>query len=283
MDNYCSALCNKCLCEVDLGCRSRLARINIKTFLCKKCKKEASEQSKERICPKCNSKIVHSSSGSRKNCEGKICRKCKSNQIPKEFTQQQLSFFNGLMLGDGSLVYGHKTGSLFPRLCVQRQNRDKDYVFWQYYVFKPFYGTEPKYFRSFHNRVNKFYDGYASRTKSGEIFKTYHQKWYVNHKKIVPRDLILDPLTLLIWFLDDGCIVKLSEKSLIIKFSTDGFSIEDVLFLRSMLESFILGKIHIYKNGNGFILRGCTDSANKIIKIIEPIFPDCMVRKKTWL
>jgi hypothetical protein len=67
----------------------------------------------------------------------------KSNQIPLAFTQEQNEFFTGLMLGDGGLTWG-KTSN-FPRLSMTRQVQDKDYLFWQYDIFKDFYGTEPKH------------------------------------------------------------------------------------------------------------------------------------------
>jgi len=281
MSNY-LVLCNKCLNVFDFKYYSKFTRVDKESFLCKECKRDISKQSRERICPGCKNIVIYSTSGNRRKCEGRLCRKCISNQIPQLFTKEQESFFNGLMLGDGSLVYGNKKGSLFPRLSVQRQKKDKDYLFWQYEEFKEFYGTEPKYFKSYHNKAEKFYDGYACITKSGQVFKDQYNRWYPNGKKIIPKDLVLDPLTLLIWFLDDGCIIR-NGKSLSFKLSTDGFLDDDVCFLEKVLSEFISSEdIHYYKNGKGLILKGSTNPTIKLINVIEPIFPEFMFRKRTW-
>jgi hypothetical protein len=215
--------------------------------------------------------------------QNSICKNCRSNQIPSKLSYEQEQILNGLMLGDGCIVYPRKYGSNYPRLTITRQLEDKEYLFWQYNVFKEFYGTEPKYFKSYHNKAEKFYEGYSSRTKSGEIFKLIRQAWYDNNgKKIIPKNLKITPLVLLIWFLDDGCIITKSENNLIIKFATDGFSYDDVYFLKTHLNDSYQINLNIYKNGNGFILKGSTIAAKMIISIIDPIFILCMNRKRTW-
>src|SRR5271166_1880257 len=163
-------------------------------------------ENRTRICPRCGEKVIaQSPRANRKAIElQSICKLCRSNRIPQILTQVQNEFLVGLMLGDGGLVQG-KTNS-FPRLSVSRQTQDKDYLFWQYELFKEFYGTPPKSFHSWHSGANKYYDGYSCMTKSGKLFGEWRHKWYPNGEKIVPRDIALTPLTLLVWFLDDGCI-----------------------------------------------------------------------------
>lgn len=119
-------------------------------------------------------------------------------------------------------------------------------------------------------------------TLSGKVFKDLHNKWYENGKKIVPKDLELNPITILVWFLDDGCICKKSKTNLVVKFSTDGFNESNVLFLRKILQDYINETMNIFKNGSGFILKGSTKAAKSIIQIIEPIYLDCMNRKAVW-
>jgi len=203
-----------------------------------------------------------------------------SDQIPKTFTQEQSEFFTGLMLGDGGLIWSKNRG--YPRLSIGRQLKDKDYVFWQYNVFKDFYGTPPKYYKPYDKRTKKFYERYTCITKSGSLFTKMYNRWYPNNIKIVPRDLILNPFILLVWFLDDGCITKTSEHGLSIKLSTDGFTRDDTDYLAELLGLFIGEKINVYKNGSGWILKSYTLAAIKIIKIIDAILPECMLRKRTW-
>lgn len=236
------------------------------------------------ICSKCGTKrIVQSAKLKLKYDINKTkCRKCNSNQIPQTLTYEQKQFLNGLMLGDGSIVYPTKNGSLFPRLTITRKSTDIEYLNWQYNFFKEFYNNTPKLRSAYDKRTEKIYYSCNIQTKSGQIFKDYHNKWYLNGKKIVPRDLVLTPLTLLIWFLDDGCITTSSKNALTMKLSTDGFLKDDVSFLAQLLSDFIGKKINIYKNGNGLILKASTLATIEVIKIIDPIFPDFMNRKKIW-
>lgn len=274
------AICNECKSRVDFKFKSKFARLNLDTFRCSVCKKHLSKLNSQRICQGCNSIIIYTSHGNKKNsANSKKCRICRSNQIPKNFTQEQKEIIAGLMLGDGSVP---KSNRKHHRLSVCRQLQDKDYLFWQYEKLKDFYGTQPKYCKFFHKKANKFYEGYGCITKSGELLDHVRKKWYSDGVKIIPRDLELTPLTLLVWFLDDGCIINTSKNNLTIKFSTDGFAKLDVKFLSKLLSNFISEKINVYKNGNGFILKAATSSAKAIIDIINPIFLPCMERKRTW-
>lgn len=273
--------CNICNTGVDFKYKSKFDRVNKSNFLCVSCKKNLSLRQRIRQCPKCKTSVIYQSPSARNRAENKkaICRNCCSNQIPIKFTSFQEEIVNGLLLGDGSIP---DTKRLYKRLSITRQVRDKDYLFWQYEILKDFFGTEPKYFKSYHNKAKKYYDGYACRTKSGELFRDLYDKWYKNGKKIVPSDLALTPYTLLIWFLDDGCVIQKNENHVIIKLSTDGFMRHDVEFLQQLLCRNFDIKLNIYRNGTGFILKGSTENARKFISVIDGIFPLCMLRKRTW-
>lgn len=273
--------CCACSCIVEFKYKSRFDRANKKNYICLLCRHKLSIINKTRSCPKCGVDIVCQSPSSRNRAEkkGSNCKNCCSNQIPNAFSDLQLEIVNGLLLGDGSIP---DTKRPYKRLSVTRQIKDRGYMFWHYEIMQDFFGTPPKYFKSYHNKAKKFYEGYACRTKSGKLFQVYRNKWYVNGKKIVPKDIVITPYVLLVWFLDDGCIIKKSNH-LTIKFATDGFSKEDTEFLAHLLLKTFNIELGIYKNGNGFILKGSTKPAKKIIDIIEPIFPLCMIRKKTWI
>lgn len=272
--------CNGCDFEIDVKYPSRFIKIKLETYLCKNC----TLNNKTRICPKCGDKIVCQGPAAKKRAEGlnSICKNCCSNQIPQSLTDIQKEFIDGLLLGDASIVYGNRDKSLYPRLTLSRKDEDKDYLFWQYDLFKEFYGTEPKLKRCFDKRFGTEYYQYHLQTKSGKVFTEYREKWYPNGVKIVPRDIKLSPMLLLVWLLDDGCIVRSSKNGLTIKLSTDGFTEDDVAFLANLLSKYLNDKFHVYRNGNGFIIKASTVPAMKFIKMIESIFPSCMQRKKTW-
>lgn len=269
--------CNMCNIEHDVKYQSRFLKIRKSTYLCKKC----IFSKRTRLCPKCNFLIIYKSPSIR-NKAHELNSICKSCYIPQSFTEFQINFINGLLLGDGSIVYSDKNKARNPRLTLSRKEEDKDYLFWQFEVFKEFYRTEPKFKSNFDKRTNKEYKQYYLQTKSGKIFDTYHKMWYTNGIKIIPKNLKITPLLLLIWFLDDGCIVNSSKNGLTLKLSTDGFIKSDVLFIANLLSLYFNDTFNVYKNGNGFIIKVATLPTIKFIKEIIPIYPKCMQRKITW-
>jgi hypothetical protein len=56
----------------------------------------------------------------------------------------------------------------------------------------------------FDNRTAKTYHNTKMQTHRTELFEEQYQRWYPNGKKIVPQDVALTPLSLAIWFADDG-------------------------------------------------------------------------------
>lgn len=240
---------------------------------------------KSRICNQCSKIIKYQSPAAKRKADelNSICKQCCGNQLPKKLTKLQKDFIYGLMLGDGSIVYPSKKFSKYPRLTVRRQEKDKDYIFWQYSILKDFYKSGPKFLNIFDKRTKKYYTSYNLSTKTGEIFRKYHDEWYPNGKKTVPSNLILTPMILLIWFLDDGCIIKKNENNLTIKFATHGFDHYSVELLKNKLQEFCDAKFNIYSSGKGHIIKASTKTALKVIKVIDNIFPKFMERKQTWI
>lgn len=257
-------------------------------YLCRECKKSKTKRNRSRECRKCQNLIEYQSLSAMRNAilKNSICASCKSNQIPSILTDHQKEILDGLMLGDGSIVFPNKNRSKYPRLCLNRKTNDKEYLNWQYNIFKEFYSSEPKDRDIYDKRTNKVYKSTSLISKSGQLFLDYYNKWYPNKKKIVPRDLKLSPLLLLIWFLDDGFIQK-PKNNLRLKLATDGFIEEDVKFLCSLLNEYfakdIIQKFNYFKNGNGFQIHTFSTLLTiRFIKVIEPIFPNFMDRKRTW-
>lgn len=72
------------------------------------------------------------------------------------------------------------------------------------------------------------------RTLSEEQLRPYHERWYPasnGYVKRVPEDVVLDPVSLLHWFLDDGCAWRRrkesAKKQVIITFASESFTKED--------------------------------------------------------
>ncbi len=88
---------------------------------------------------------------------------------------------------------------------------------------------------SFLERLYKAYkqtkESHRAWSKTSAYFGDLYEDWYLEQKKIVPRNIELTPLTLATWYLDDG---TLSGRRL--HLYTLGFDLEDVRYLQKCLK-----------------------------------------------
>jgi hypothetical protein len=100
----------------------------------------------------------------------------------------------GTLLGDGAMRC--KTNAL---LEINHSAKQRVYVEWKYRQLADLVGTPPKERQGNGGRV-------ASRfvTRSLPALTPYYRLFYGNGRKSVP-EVELAPLTLAVWFMDDGC------------------------------------------------------------------------------
>lgn len=117
-----------------------------------------------------------------------------ANQARKRLlTDQQLLLVVGSMLGDGYLV---KTTSGFA-FRVNHGLFQKDYVNWKHSLLADFVNSVPRQSGS----------TYYFRTITHPKFSELQKEFYVNHVKVIPKNLIeemLNPFMLAVWIMDDG-------------------------------------------------------------------------------
>lgn len=218
------------------------------------------------------------------------CRSCYSNELAKYkrklnkkeifLTDIQREVLAGLMLGDGCIQFSHgDTGNNNPRLTMQRNINDKNYMYWLYDFIKNLCNSEPFEYSVFDKRTNKRYYSINLYSKSISCLKSIRYHWYPKGKKIIPRDLKLTPLILLIWFLDDGSFVRRSNTNFNLKLSTHGFNKEDVIFIADLLSKRYSANFRINNDNNNYYITVSRKGALAYINEIKDIFPECMSRK----
>lgn len=119
-------------------------------------------------------------------------------------TQEQKSIIIGSILGDGYLriIKGRKDAFLEINHSIEQRK----YVEWKYQKLKNLVGGLPKSRRGNGKRI-----AYRFYTKQHpELTKLLHQ-FYQNGKKIFPEKLILNPVMLAVWFMDDGSKCRTSD------------------------------------------------------------------------
>ncbi len=77
-------------------------------------------------------------------------------------------------------------------------------------------------------RTNKTYHNFNIRTKTDILFTNLRKKWYPNHIKIIPNDLILTPLSCLIWYIGDGHLFNQNNRTNEIRLCTNNFKKSDL-------------------------------------------------------
>lgn len=190
---------------------------------------------------------------------------------PTELTDVQKQILEGHLLGDGYLTLPKRgKNALF---AVKRSRKDEEYLLWTAYNFPNFICSKGiLYSEQFHKKNQKKYYFIQFASMQLPIFTEYHKKWYPKGNKIVPRDLVLTPLTIAVWFCDDGCLCRAGKNNLSLEFSTRGFDYNDVVFLQENLVNLYGNNIRITEViENQFVIK-CSKNQT-IYNILDGIIP----------
>jgi hypothetical protein len=241
---------------------------------CLKCENETKSLG-QNLCKKCYDK------GRRLKIKNKEWN--FNSTPPDELSSVQEQVLIGGLLGDLSL-YQYKN-QINCGISINRSIKDKEYLEYQFDLFKDFCSSGIKVRYTLDKRTNKTYTGCSFRTQVAEVFSSYKQKWYPNGEKIVPKDLQLTPLICAIWFCDDGSITLKNNKRRISLY-TDSFVKDDVLFLKNLIKKYLDIDFSISrKNSMKDISKGFylyidhKDNIMKFVKYIQDVFPIGMSRK----
>lgn len=172
-------------------------------------------------------------------------------------TSVQHAVLVGSLLGDGTLRrQGTRTNAL---LEVNHAEHFREYVDWKWRHFQEYVSTQPKARLGNGARV-----AYRFTTRSLPIFTNYYNWFYENRKKIIPRDITIDPVALAVWFMDDG-----SRSRSACYLNTQQFSLEDQEFLRDLLDGTFGIQSALNRDKKYMRLRITTASTKTLVDIIR--------------
>lgn len=197
-------------------------------------------------------------------------------------TETQEQVLVGLMLGDGNLSTGGR--SINARLRINRAGRDTAYARWIADVFSTYVTKRALSRRKIYDaRYGRYYARVAFCTRRHEDFTVWHEAWY-RPKKRVPKDLLLTPLTVAIWFADDGSIHQRKNGGVEIKFNTSGFRRAEVKHLAALLNARYEGGFGTYGGyGNDqWVIMGSTRVARRLLRDVDAVFPPLKRKSKFW-
>lgn len=122
----------------------------------------------------------------------------------ERLNQFQKSCIIGMILGDGYIRI--VPGRQHAFLEVHHSVKQREYVIWKYEILKGIRAGAPKERKGSGARIAiRFY------TRQSEELTLLHSKFYRNGEKIIPADLVLDPVAIAVWYMDDGSWCRESD------------------------------------------------------------------------
>jgi len=182
-------------------------------------------------------------------------------------TQFQRSVIIGSILGDGYLrTFPGRKNAL---LEINHSFKQKEYVDWKYNILANISASPPKVRNSNGKRI-----AYRFYSKQLPELTRFHELFYGSGKKSISEHIVIDPVILAIWYMDDGSRCSDSDYYL----NTQQYNIEDQYRLINKLGNLGL-KTNINKDKTYWRLRFLTLSLQKLKKIISPYIIPSMYYK----
>ena len=147
-----------------------------------------------------------------------------------QMSHRQRQILDGLMLGDGHLE--RQRGALVARLKIEHSIVQAAYVDWKFNEWRDWVRTPPRA-RPRRNRMGTESTNIGFATLSHPQLEEFRSRFYRHGRKTVPMDLELTPLSLAVWFMDDGSRKSSQCRGLLL--NTQSFNCHEVEFLRQTL------------------------------------------------
>lgn len=176
----------------------------------------------------------------------------------------QRSILIGTLLGDGHLET-QDNGKTY-RLKIEHQLAQKDYLEWIYNQFKEWAPSGVRTRTKKNGYTYVLFDTYSHGT-----FRFYAQQFYLNGAKKIPElmDVLLDPMALAIWFMDDGSWKSDRHQTYIIH--TLGYSKKDLESVQEILKKKFGLETSLHQQKKKYWrLYIKSESAKKFKELIEP-------------
>lgn len=178
--------------------------------------------------------------------------------------QRQISLIYGSLLGDGYMrvMQGRKNAFLE----INHSIKAKKYVDWKYNILKNICISSPKERNTNEGRV-----AYRFFTRQSDELTKIYNLFYKNKKKVIPKSLVLDPMILAVWYMDDGSKTSNSDVYL----NTQQFSMREQKLLLHLLRGIDV-KARLNKDKKYYRIRILKESIKTFMNIIKDNIEDSM-------
>ena len=186
------------------------------------------------------------------------------------FNEYQRAVIIGSILGDGCLAENWSKTNY--RMLIMHSVDQKEYILWKYSILKQWILSEPR-----------FYKGNMSltiRTISHPELTILRNIFYPKGKKIIPLNIIEyveNPLTIAIWFMDDGNAVIQNKKLCGYHINSQSFTHQENLLISKVLNDLYSIESTLEKNHGKFRIAIYRQNSRETFKrLIDPYMLESM-------
>ena len=189
----------------------------------------------------------------------------------------------GSLLGDGSLAINPKYKS--PRFSFRHSTKQKEYFFWKVEMLKEISGESCYWLQGSEKKPDGF--GTAKYRFQSKALPSLTEIYNLTHKRVsgtkvrVTRKWLnqLSPLSLAIWWQDDGSLVSDSRQGVI---CTDSFSLEEVEIIHQYFKKVLKIETKIGQISNQDKYRIWIRSSEELKKFLRIIIPHIFAKSMLY-
>ena len=202
----------------------------------------------------------------------------------QSLSDRQKEIIKGSLIGDGA-VHRATNGNKNCKFYETHSRKQYEYLNWKFLELKNFIPDNAleKISPKKHNSLSNDYK-YRLKTILHHELNYFRDYFYPNNFKIIPNDIEITPLSLAVWYFDDGDIHKNNGR---IRLHTEGFDYNSVYNLSNLLnknfsiENKILEKNAKWNNNKKSLYYIAINKANAkhLIEIVRPFATEDMIYK----
>jgi hypothetical protein len=184
-------------------------------------------------------------------------------------SERQKQILDGMLLGDAHLE--RQRGARRARLKIEHSLRQSAYVGWKYREWRDWVRAPPRT-RVRRNRLGGVSTNIGFSTLSHVELEEFRERFYRDHRKVVPVDLELTPLSMAVWFMDDGS--RKSSQCRGLYLNTQSFTSEEVQLLQAVMRRDVGVETTVRKQRDGLQIYVPAPSASAMnAYIVNEILP----------
>ena len=181
--------------------------------------------------------------------------------------RRQKAVLIGMILGD---AYLQKTGESNARIRLEHSEKQKDYLLWKASLFPEYFPGKPSYLKRFNRHYDNSYRYIRWQSNASPEIGKFRKIFYRNGKKIIPINLVtlfIDPLSLAVWYMDDGYLYH-RDKTIYI-YLPEYLSTEQQLLLSTLKQNFGLVPILKRKKTGSWVLIFPVQETRKLLSLMS--------------